>query len=80
VPDTTDANFLHTNPYPNTPGGGRTNECETGNEPWLKGRPVIGNVPGNQGLTTERTRIIRDSEGSLPSNATPPEQAGGGGD
>ena len=78
VPDSTDANFLHSNPYPNTPGGGRTNECETGNEPWLKGRSVIGNVPGAQSRTTEQTKIIRDSEGSLPSNATPPEQAGGG--
>jgi virulence factor Mce-like protein len=72
-------NYLHTNPYPNTPGGGRTNECEAGNEPWLPGRTVIGNVPGNQGTRTERTRIQRDSEGSLPSQQTPPEQAGGGG-
>jgi virulence factor Mce-like protein len=72
-------NFLHTNPYPNTPGGGRTNECEAGNEPWLPGRTVIGNVPGNQGTQTERTRIVRDSEGSLPSQQQPPEQAGSGG-
>jgi virulence factor Mce-like protein len=78
VPDSTDANFLHSNPYPNTPGGGRTDECEAGNEPWLKGRIVAGNVPGNQGKVTEETRIVRDSPGSLPSNQTPPEQAGGG--
>jgi virulence factor Mce-like protein len=73
------ANFLHSNPFPNTPDGpgGRTDECETGNEPWLKGRTVIGNVPGNQGTQTERTRIIRDSEGSLPSQQIPPEQVGG---
>jgi len=45
-------NYLHTNPYPNSPGGGRTDECEAGNEPWLKGRQVIGNVPGNQGTKT----------------------------
>jgi virulence factor Mce-like protein len=77
-PDAQDANFLHTNPYPNTPGGGRTNECEAGNEPWLKGRAVIGNVPGNQGIETEKTKIVRDSEGSLPSEQTPPDQAGGG--
>src|SRR4051794_21669044 len=25
-------NFLHTNPLPNTPGGGRTDECEAANE------------------------------------------------
>jgi len=73
-----EGNFLHANPYPNAPDGpgGRTDECEAGNEPWLKGRKVIGNVPGNQGTTTERTRITRDSEGSLPSQAVPPEQAG----
>jgi virulence factor Mce-like protein len=73
----TPENFLHSNPYPNTPGGGRTNECEAGNEPWLQGRVVAGNVPGNQGAETERTRIIRDSEGSLPSQQIPPEQVGG---
>ena len=73
----TPENFLHSNPYPNTPDGGRTNECEAGNEPWLPGRTVIGNVPGNQGTRTQRTQIVRDSEGSLPSNQIPPEQVGG---
>jgi len=48
-------NYLHTNPLPNTPGGGRTNECEAGNEPWLPGRSVIGNVPGNQGTNHDVT-------------------------
>jgi virulence factor Mce-like protein len=70
------SNFLHSNPYPNTPGGGRTNECEAGNEPWLPNRKVIGNVPGNQGTNVDRTTIIRDSEGSLPSHERPPEQGG----
>jgi virulence factor Mce-like protein len=74
----TEGNFLHANPYPNTPGAGRTNECESGNEPWIKGRMVTGNVPGNQGRNTEKTKIVRDSEGSLPSNETPPSYAGGG--
>ena len=46
-------NYLHSNPYPNAAGAGQTNECEAGNEGYLKGRQVIGNVPGNQGLTTE---------------------------
>jgi virulence factor Mce-like protein len=50
-----DANYLHTNPLPNTPGGGRPNECEAGNEPWLPGRTVIGNVPGNQGTNHDAT-------------------------
>jgi virulence factor Mce-like protein len=73
-------NFLHTNPYPNTPGGGRTNECEAGKEPWLKNRTVIGNVPGNQGASTERTTIVRDSPGSLPSQKRPSDQGGPGAD
>ncbi|HEV2061471.1 MAG TPA: MlaD family protein [Solirubrobacteraceae bacterium] len=74
------SNYLHANPYPNTPGGGRTNECEAGNEPWLDGRKVIGNVPGNQGTNTDRTRIQRDSDGSQPSQERPPEQGGPGAD
>jgi virulence factor Mce-like protein len=49
------ANYLHANPLPNTPGGGRTDECEASREPWLKGQPVIGNVPGNQGTATDPT-------------------------
>jgi len=46
------ANFLHYNPYPNTASPGQTKECEAGNEPFLSGQQVIGNVPGNQGTTT----------------------------
>jgi virulence factor Mce-like protein len=49
------ANYLHSNPLPNTPGGGRTNECEAANEEFLPGRAVVGNVPGNQGTNTEPT-------------------------
>jgi virulence factor Mce-like protein len=49
-------NFLHTNPLPNTPGGGRPDECEAGNEPWLPNRTVIGNVPGTQSNQTEKTK------------------------
>jgi ABC-type transporter Mla subunit MlaD len=47
-------NFLHTNPYPNTAAPGQSpEECEAGNEKYLKGRVVTGNVPGDQGLKTE---------------------------
>lgn len=49
-------NFLHSNPLPNTPGGGRTDECEAANETYIDGRKVIGNVPGNQGTKTDRTK------------------------
>ena len=71
-----DGNYLHSNPLPNTPGGGRTNECEAGNEPWLQGRKVVGNVPGNQGTDTVTTRINRDSDGSTPSQERPQDQGG----
>jgi virulence factor Mce-like protein len=47
-------NFLHANPYPNTASPGQKPiECEAGNETWVGGHPVIGNVPGNQGIETE---------------------------
>jgi virulence factor Mce-like protein len=46
------ANHLHYNPYPNTAAPGQPRECEAGNEPYLGGRTVIGNVAGNQGTIT----------------------------
>jgi virulence factor Mce-like protein len=47
-------NFLHANPYPNTASPGQTPiECEAGNEPYRAARQVIGNVPGNQGTSTD---------------------------
>jgi virulence factor Mce-like protein len=49
-------NYLHSNPYPNTASPGQPDECEAGNENFLVGRQVIGNVPGNQGTKTEKTK------------------------
>ena len=46
-------NHLHTNPYPNTAAPGQPRECESANEPYLRGQTVIGNVPGTQSRTTE---------------------------
>ena len=46
-------NYLHSNPYPNTASPGQPKECEAGNEPFLAGRKVIGNVPGTQPAETE---------------------------
>jgi virulence factor Mce-like protein len=46
-------NHLHMNPYPNTAAPGQTRECEGGNERYAVGQSVIGNVAGNQGLTTD---------------------------
>jgi virulence factor Mce-like protein len=47
------ANFLHSNPYPNTASPGQPRECEAGREPYPQGRVVIGNPPGNQGVMPE---------------------------
>jgi len=46
-------NHLHVNPYPNAAAPGQTRECEGGNEPYAVGQTVVGNVPGDQGLTTD---------------------------
>jgi virulence factor Mce-like protein len=46
-------NHLHANPYPNTAAPGQPKECEAGNEPYARGRTVIGNVPGRQPARTE---------------------------
>ncbi len=54
-------NYLHTNPYPNTASPGQTQECEAANESYATGRQVIGNVPGNQGLSTEKTTVQKDN-------------------
>jgi virulence factor Mce-like protein len=49
-------NHLHTNPYPNTASPGQPKECEAANEPYIKGKTIIGNVPGTQQASTESTR------------------------
>jgi ABC-type transporter Mla subunit MlaD len=49
----TSTNHLHANPYPNTASPGQTKECEAGNEDFLVGKTIIGNVPGNQGTVTQ---------------------------
>jgi ABC-type transporter Mla subunit MlaD len=46
-------NHLHTNPYPNTAAPGQPKECEAGNEPYLVGQTITGNVPGTQADRTE---------------------------
>lgn len=46
-------NFLHSNPYPHTSAPGEPDECESGNEPFLPGQVVIGNVEGTQPDRTE---------------------------
>ena len=52
--DPKNLNFLQVNPNPNTAAPGQSpTECEAGNEPYVVGKQVIGNVPGNQGIKTE---------------------------
>ena len=46
-------NHLHSNPYPHTAAPGQPKECEAANEPYARGRTVIGNVPGTQADRTE---------------------------
>ena len=46
-------NHLHANPFPNTAAPGQTHECEAGNEDFLVGKTIVGNVPGNQGTVTQ---------------------------
>jgi virulence factor Mce-like protein len=46
-------NHLHANPYPNTAAPGQPKECEAGNEPYLVGKTITGNVPGTQPASTE---------------------------
>ncbi len=51
----TEANHLHANPYPNSASPGQPKECEAGNEHYAAGQTVIGNPPGKQSATTEKT-------------------------
>jgi hypothetical protein len=61
-PSVDPANFLHYNPYPNTAAPGQERECEAGNEDYLVGRTVIGNVPGNQGTHTDEQLIAQKAK------------------
>ena len=57
----TEDNYLHSNPYPNTAAPGQTQECEAGNEPYARRAQVIGNAPGSQGKTTQKTTTSSDT-------------------
>jgi ABC-type transporter Mla subunit MlaD len=50
-----DDSFLHSNPYPNTAAPGQPHECEAGNENYIPGQQVIGNLPSLQPAKTEPT-------------------------
>jgi virulence factor Mce-like protein len=66
-----DDNHVHVNPYPNVSGPGQpAGECEAGNETYLPGKAVIGNVPGNVGNNHEATNRNEDLFGAPYSSAT----------
>jgi virulence factor Mce-like protein len=50
-----DDNHVHTNPYPNVAGPGQPHECEAGNESYIPGKAVVGNLPGNLGTAHDVT-------------------------
>jgi virulence factor Mce-like protein len=56
-------NYLHYNPYPNVAGPGQPRLCEAGNENYIAGKPVIGNLPAgsstnNREITTREQNLF----------------------
>lgn len=51
-----DNNHLHYNAYPHVGSPGQANVCEAGNEPFIKGKAVIGTVPATSNVTEKTTR------------------------
>jgi virulence factor Mce-like protein len=52
-------NYVHVNPYPNVAGPGQPRVCEAGNETYLPGKQVIGNLPAS---STTNNREITSRE------------------
>jgi virulence factor Mce-like protein len=52
-------NFLHANPYPNVAGPGQPRLCEAGNEKFIEGKMVVGNLPAG-GSTNNRELTSRE--------------------
>jgi phospholipid/cholesterol/gamma-HCH transport system substrate-binding protein len=55
-------NFLHINPYPNVAGPGQPKVCEAGNEVFIPGQAVLGNLPAEK---VEKNREITTREQNL---------------
>lgn len=69
-PGTDPRNFLHSDPYPLTAAPGQPRTCAAGNETFLKGRSVIGNVPGDAPTT------LHDATPDTKATTTPATKAG----
>ncbi len=54
-----DNDHLHVNPYPNVAGPGQPRVCEAGNEQYLPGQTVIGNLPASK-VTNNRELTSRE--------------------
>ena len=50
---------VRVNPYPNVAGPGQPKDCEAGNETYLPGKAVIGNLPASS-LTSNRELTTRE--------------------
>ncbi|MGX6447028.1 MlaD family protein [Patulibacter sp. S7RM1-6] len=50
--------FLHSNPLPNTAAPGQPQECEAGNETYVRGRQVVGNTPAKESSVTEGQKRV----------------------
>jgi virulence factor Mce-like protein len=75
-----DDNHLHANPYPNVGGPGQPKECEAGNENYIIGQTITGNVPRNVGtvhdVTTRKTDLFgRPYSSSTLKDLTSPASA-----
>jgi hypothetical protein len=62
-------NFLHANPYPNVAGPGQPRLCEAGNEKFVAGKMVVGNLPAgastnNRELTSREQNLFGEKYAS----------------
>ncbi len=56
-----DNNHVHVNPYPNVAGPGQPKVCEAGNETYLPGKAVMGNLPASD-VTSNREITTREQD------------------
>ncbi|HTW41708.1 MAG TPA: MlaD family protein [Solirubrobacteraceae bacterium] len=66
-----DNNHLHANPYPNVAGPGQPRLCEAGNEEYVPGQMLVGNLPEGKSATN---REITSREENLFGEKYSPEQ------